>query len=154
MRETDRESGSIPEGIQAASMLCDQDRDDFIRPVSFSLPPPPSVFAFPQLYIKLRGSSTVCQVILLVKQSKSGSQQQSESLACCVFMRQRGKKNPNLIQPLLYPDIKHTKCQKNLIGWADSTGDVVICFILPLCLTGQEATDIGVEIKCQSIKCD
>lgn len=47
MRETDRESGSIPEGIQAASMLCDQDRDDFIRPVSFSLPPPPSVFAFP-----------------------------------------------------------------------------------------------------------
>ena len=31
------EGGSIPGGIQAASVLCDQDGDDFIRPASFSV---------------------------------------------------------------------------------------------------------------------
>lgn len=32
-----REGGSIPGGIQTASVLCDRDGDDFIRPASFSL---------------------------------------------------------------------------------------------------------------------
>lgn len=38
-RQTGREGGSIPAGIQTASVLCDQDEDDFIRPASVSLSP-------------------------------------------------------------------------------------------------------------------
>lgn len=38
-RQTDRRGGSIPGGIQTASVLCDRDGDDFIRPASFSLAP-------------------------------------------------------------------------------------------------------------------
>lgn len=53
-RQTDRqggsEAGSIPGGIQTASVLCDRDGDDFIRPASFSLSLSP-----PTLYPPLSG---------------------------------------------------------------------------------------------------
>ena len=57
-READRGGGSIPGGIQTASVLCDRDGDDFIRPASFSL-------SLSLLSLSLSGCKQACEGDLL-----------------------------------------------------------------------------------------
>lgn len=109
MRETETDSagGSIPGGIQTASVLCDRDGDDFIRPDSSSLSPLCLCLSVAVnravRVIYCMSSNLTCQIVAICRTDNMSSVHLS-------FLK-RQRTNPNQIQPISIM-MQHPKCQK------------------------------------------